>query len=214
MNNRDRFWRFANFEPVDRLPFWADWLGPWYRWRDEGLPVGAVIDDDRLKQWSLEYFGFDASFTGSGQQSLYVNKVWSDDKPVFGGDIRQTRLNFSVRGPAVFGGAVPKAVVEFDMFGSSEFQPTGSYGDVSIIPRIRVAYAELNWGNGSTIIQIGQPRGSITFPQADRACVAKSGVRTGAARTQPCAAPERRRPNPSRSAARAPAPACRSPPPA
>ena len=56
----------------------------------------------------------------------------------------------------MFGGAVPKAVVEFDMFGSSEFQPTGSYGDVSIIPRIRVAYAELNWGNGSTIIQIGQ----------------------------------------------------------
>jgi hypothetical protein len=106
---------------------------------------------------STTMFFQDASFAvGPGQNALFVNKTWTADKPVFGGDIRQTRLNFSVRGPAVFGGAVPKAVVEFDMFGSSEFQPTGSYGDVSIIPRIRVAYAELNWGNGSTIIQIGQ----------------------------------------------------------
>ena len=96
------------------------------------------------------------SRSAPGQNALFVNKTWTADKPVFGGDIRQTRLNFSVRGPAVFGGAVPKAVVEFDMFGSSEFQPTGSYGDVSILPRIRVAYAELNWGTGSTIIQIGQ----------------------------------------------------------
>jgi hypothetical protein len=106
---------------------------------------------------STTMFFQDASFSvGPGQNALFVSKTWTADKPVFGGDIRQTRLNFSVRGPAVFGGAVPKAVVEFDMFGSSEFQPTGSYGDVSIIPRIRVAYAELNWGNGSTIIQIGQ----------------------------------------------------------
>ena len=34
--------------------------------------------------------------------------------PQLGADIRQTRLNFSVRGPAVFGGAVPKGVVEID----------------------------------------------------------------------------------------------------
>ncbi|HQR28874.1 MAG TPA: hypothetical protein PLL32_00575 [Anaeromyxobacteraceae bacterium] len=91
---------------------------------------------------------------GSGQNALFVNKRYDADQPIFGGDIRQTRLNFSVRGPQVLGGATPKAVVEFDMFGSSEFQATGSYGDVSIIPRIRVAYAELNWGNH--IIQIGQ----------------------------------------------------------
>jgi hypothetical protein len=42
------------------------------------------------------------------------------------------------------------------MFGSSEFSPTGSFGDVSILPRIRTAYVELNWMEGKHIIQIGQ----------------------------------------------------------
>ncbi len=108
----------------------------------------------------------DAVFgTGQGQNAMFVTgttvggvggQPYTADKPIFGFDIRQTRLNFSVRGPAVLGGAVPKAVVEFDMFGSSEFAPTGSFGDVSILPRIRIAYAELNWDNGRHIIQIGQ----------------------------------------------------------
>jgi hypothetical protein len=102
---------------------------------------------------------------GGGQSALFlagsatapnVGRAWEQDKPIFGFDIRQTRLNFSVRGPAVLGGAVPKAVAEFDLFGSSEFAPTGSFGDVSILPRIRVAYVELNWDNGRHIIQIGQ----------------------------------------------------------
>ncbi len=63
MNDRERFWRFANFQPLDRLPFWADWLGPWYRWREEGLPVGPDMDDDHLKQWSLDYFGFEGMYS-------------------------------------------------------------------------------------------------------------------------------------------------------
>jgi hypothetical protein len=102
----------------------------------------------------------DANFgAGPGQNALFVvgnpaGQNYTTDKPIFGFDVRQTRLNFSVRGPEVMGGAVPKAVVEFDMFGSSEFAPTGSYGDVSIIPRIRTAYIELAWAG--TIIQIGQ----------------------------------------------------------
>jgi hypothetical protein len=91
---------------------------------------------------------------GSGQNALWVNKRYTADQPTFGGDIRQTRLNFSVRGPEVLGGAVPKAVAEFDLFGSSEFAPTGGFGDVSVLPRIRVAYVELKWAH--TIIQIGQ----------------------------------------------------------
>ncbi len=112
----------------------------------------------------------DANFAaaGGGQSALFVTgttgvapntpagQAWTADKPIFGFDIRQTRLNFSVRGPAVLGGAVPKAVVEFDLFGSSEFAGTGAYGDVSIIPRVRVAYVELNWDSGKHIIQIGQ----------------------------------------------------------
>ena len=105
---------------------------------------------------------------GGGQAALFLNgtpaggsttsagQPWTADKPIFGFDIRQTRLNFSVRGPTVLGGAVPKAVVEVDFFGSSEFAGTGAFGDVSVIPRLRVAYVELNWGEGRHIIQIGQ----------------------------------------------------------
>lgn len=33
------------------------------------------------------------------------------------GDVRQTRLNFSVKGPTVLGGATPTGVVEIDFFG-------------------------------------------------------------------------------------------------
>ena len=102
---------------------------------------------------------------GGGQAALFLagstvaataGQPWTADKPVFGFDIRQTRLNFSVRGPTVLGGAVPKAVVEVDFFGSSEFTGTGAFGDVSVIPRLRVAYVELNWDNGRHILQIGQ----------------------------------------------------------
>jgi hypothetical protein len=108
---------------------------------------------------------------GGGQAALFLNgsnppaaggsnpvggTPWTSDKPIFGFDIRQTRLNFSVRGPTVMGGAVPKAVVEVDFFGSSEFTGTGAFGDVSVLPRLRVAYVELNWDNGRHIIQIGQ----------------------------------------------------------
>jgi hypothetical protein len=112
----------------------------------------------------------DAQFAvaGGGQSALFLTgttgvapntpagQAWTGDKPVFGFDIRQTRLNFSVRGPAVMGGAIPKAVAEFDLFGSSEFAGTGAFGDVSVLPRIRTAYVELNWGEGRHILQIGQ----------------------------------------------------------
>ena len=63
MNNRDRFWKFANFESIDHLPDWADWLGPWQRWKEEGLPIGSETDDNRLKAWSLKYFGFEGMFS-------------------------------------------------------------------------------------------------------------------------------------------------------
>jgi hypothetical protein len=112
----------------------------------------------------------DANFnSGGGQIGLFVvgrNPVaspayaggdpWTTDKPIFGFDVRQTRLNFSVRGPTVMGGAVPKAVVEVDFFGSSEFSSAGNFSDVSLIPRLRIAYVELNWNEGRHIIQIGQ----------------------------------------------------------
>ena len=108
---------------------------------------------------SVSMYVQDAQFAAgvgraSGQQALNVLKTWDADKLVFGGDIRQTRLNFSVRGPEILGGATPKAVVEFDMFGP-DAGDGGSFGDVSILPRIRIAYTELNWG-GKHILQFGQ----------------------------------------------------------
>jgi hypothetical protein len=105
---------------------------------------------------STTMFFQDALFSGTGQQSLLIAKTYTADKPIFGGDVRQTRLNFSVRGPKVMGGATPKAVVELDFFGSNEAPLTGAYGDVSLLPRMRTAYAELNWNEGRHIIQIGQ----------------------------------------------------------
>jgi len=107
---------------------------------------------------SLTMYMQDAQFAAgvapaTGQQALNTIKRWDTDKLVLGFDIRQTRLNFSVRGPEVLGGATPKAVVEFDMFGPAAGDG-GSFGDVSILPRVRLAYAELKWA--STTLQFGQ----------------------------------------------------------
>lgn len=90
-----------------------------------------------------------------GQQALYVNaqtaiKQPSQDRLVFGGDVRQSRFNFSVTGPkeSAFG-ATPKAVLEMDFFGNFG---SGNYGNVSLSPRMRYAYAELDWGGGNRIL--------------------------------------------------------------
>ncbi len=68
-----------------------------------------------------------------------------------GADVRQSRFNFSLAGPKVLGGATPKAVVEIDLFG---FNSPGGYGEVSVYPRLRLAYAELSWGND--VLRFGQ----------------------------------------------------------
>jgi len=51
------------FQEVDRLPFWADWLGPWKRWQGEGLPIGADMDNDRFRSWCLGFFGFEGMYS-------------------------------------------------------------------------------------------------------------------------------------------------------
>lgn len=98
-------------------------------------------------------FAQDAIFNGYGQQVFFVQKQPNQDKVTFGGDARQTRLNWSLAGPAVFGGAIPKAVAEIDFF-SALNTAAGGTGPVAVAPRLRVAYAELNWG--ATILRIGQ----------------------------------------------------------
>ena len=67
-----------------------------------------------------------------------------------GGDVRQTRFSLSISGPQVIG-ATPKALIEMDFFG---LNGPGGYGEVSVLPRLRLAYTELNWGND--IIRVGQ----------------------------------------------------------
>ncbi len=89
---------------------------------------------------------------GNGEQSWYVTSRNVQHKGIFGADVRQSLINFSLAGPTVFGGATPKAVYELDL---SNQAGQGSYGDVSLIPRTRLAYAELNWGN-ATFIRFGQ----------------------------------------------------------
>jgi hypothetical protein len=63
LTKRELFWQFSKFEQIDHLPYWADWLGPWDRWRKEGLPLPSTTDDDTLKRWVLEYFGFEGMFS-------------------------------------------------------------------------------------------------------------------------------------------------------
>jgi len=61
---RERFWRTMRFQPVDRLPWWADWLGPWERWRREGLPLPPDVNTRvDFKAWSVEYFHFDGMYS-------------------------------------------------------------------------------------------------------------------------------------------------------
>ena len=116
-------------------------------------------------------FGVNSANPSNGQAALNVIKTLPTDKVLFGGDIRQTRLNFSVRGPEVLG-AIPKAVVEIDFVGGDS---PGGFGDVSVWPRLRTAYTELKWTsttlifgqqNMLTIPSIPQSVGHIAFPTA------------------------------------------------
>ena len=89
----------------------------------------------------------DFLLNGQGPLLAFATK----QSPTLGFDARQTRLNFAATGPEVLGGATPKGFVEMDFFGLNS---AGSYGEVSALPRLRLAYAELNWG--STIVRAGQ----------------------------------------------------------
>jgi hypothetical protein len=82
---------------------------------------------------------------------LLVGPTPNDGGYTTGADIRQSRFNFSVAGPKVFGGATPKAVLEFDLFGLNS---PGGYGEVSAYQRVRLAYAELKWEHD--VIRFGQ----------------------------------------------------------
>jgi hypothetical protein len=63
MNARERFWQLMRFERTAGLPFWADWLGPWRRWHEEGLPVDLGMNDEELRAWSIRHFGFEGMYS-------------------------------------------------------------------------------------------------------------------------------------------------------
>ena len=78
------------------------------------------------------------------QQSLMAAAEPAADSNSLAFDVRQSRFNFSVKGPQVFAGATPTAVLEIDFF---QGFGAGAFGDVSLLNRLRLAYSELNWGN-------------------------------------------------------------------
>lgn len=129
--------------------------------------TAAAIAEEGPSAFKFELHGFasgtvyaqDANFIlGGGQGALWIlpqtAAAKAQDKWILGGDVRQTRLTFSVAGPTVWN-AVPKGVVEVDFFGQFG---SGPYGDVSLSPRMRLAYAELLWTGRNSIhqIQVGQ----------------------------------------------------------
>jgi len=97
------------------------------------------------------YYQDQQVFPGNGQQAWLVNSQANTHTKLFGSDVRTSRLNFSLAGPKVLAGATPKGVVEFDF--SNNAGP-GTFGDASLLPRFRLGFAELNWGN--TAVRFGQ----------------------------------------------------------
>jgi hypothetical protein len=90
---------------------------------------------------------------------------FATDKGNIGGDVRQTRLNFALTGTQIFEGATPRAFAEIDFFGGNT---AGAFGDVSIAPRLRVAFAELKLAKTGTMVRAGQDHDlilGIVLPQ-------------------------------------------------
>ncbi|HKU40512.1 MAG TPA: hypothetical protein VJR89_20270 [Polyangiales bacterium] len=121
--------------------------------------------------------------SGNGNSTIFSPFKLVADKWLLGGDIRQSRLTFTMRGPAVLGTAIPTGVVEFDLGGGNQITTvpgaiasapvrdamgnvigtaavpvatSSAQGDESLLPRLRVAYVELNWGMGTNILRVGQ----------------------------------------------------------
>jgi hypothetical protein len=120
------------------------------------LAATAMAAEEAKPGPKFEFHGFvgaslfaqDAVFNNSGQQIFFVTRTPNTDRLLFGGDARQTRLNWSLAGSKIFGGATPKAVAEIDFFGTAGTSAT------NVTPRLRLSYGELNWGD--TIFRAGQ----------------------------------------------------------
>lgn len=126
------------------------------------------------------------SRSGNGGGLIFgaISLPGTTDTWFLGGDVRQSQLMFSVKGPAILGGAIPNGVVEFDLLGGNQISSvpgslavvtirdpatmmtigtgtapaytSSAQGDESILPRVRLAYVELNWGMGTDVLRVGQ----------------------------------------------------------
>ncbi len=63
LSSKERFWRVMRFQKVAALPFWGDWIGPWERWKKEGLPVDTDAKEDQQRSWCLKHFGFEGMYS-------------------------------------------------------------------------------------------------------------------------------------------------------
>jgi hypothetical protein len=151
------------------------------------------------------FYAQDASFaSGNGNGAIFGPNKLASDKWFVGGDVRQVQLKFMVKGPEVLG-AIPTAVVEVDFLGGNQVtsvpgatsvvtvkdsmgNPVGTgtasntvsgsaMGDESVLPRLRLAYAELNWGEGKNMLRVGQQH-NLTIPMM-AASVSHIGVPLG-----------------------------------
>jgi hypothetical protein len=122
----------------------------------------AVAGSAAAQDVKFEFHGFvgasvyneNAALSGAGGQAAwYVDAEPLVDEEAFGGDVRQTRLNFSLTGPALWEGVAARGFAEIDFFGGAT---AGGFGDISLAPRLRVAFAELKLTKTGTMIRAGQ----------------------------------------------------------
>jgi hypothetical protein len=97
-------------------------------------------------------FTQDANFTfGNGQNAQFPSTEFDKDEYTWGGDVRNTRVTLDWQGPAV-GSTKFSGLVELDFFGG--FNGAGAFSDEQQTPRLRLAYADMSFGNST--VRIGQ----------------------------------------------------------
>jgi hypothetical protein len=115
---------------------------------------------------SAMMYAQDATFLLDNGNAAFLGPS-KTNKWFLGGDVRQTQLKFMVKGPGVLS-ATPTGVVEIDFLGgngmalgaaaatSANTGSTSPFGDESVLPSLRLAYVDLDWGAGADILRVGQ----------------------------------------------------------